>query len=339
LVKSPLQPVVDVGIPAYLRPAYIVETVESVLTQTFPYWRLTISEDGAGGGEVQAAVGPYLADPRVRYLPTGERLGEAGNWNRLLELSQAPYVAILHDDDRWHPTFLSRRVEFMERHPHCGFVFSGRTHIDEQGERLGRWSPSLPPGLHSSHAFAPRMLHANLVGSTVTVLMRRSACEAVGYFDGRFPHADYEMWYRLALRFAVGYVEAWDADYRLHTSSTTHQLCAERDRVIGLANRLIELTERGRPSPLPLRERRKVFANVLLEEISFNALGNGHRASASSLLAEALKAYPPAVLDGRVLDWLRIAAGPRVRPRLRRVRATLRRPRNEREPESGTSGR
>ncbi|MGH9320211.1 MAG: glycosyltransferase family 2 protein [Vicinamibacteria bacterium] len=316
--------IVDVGIPAYLRPTYIVETVESVLAQTFPRWRLTISEDGPGGGDVQAAVEPYLDDPRIRYLPTGKRLGETGNWNRLLELATAPYAAILHDDDRWHPHFIAHRLEFMEKHPDCAFVFSGRTHIDERGELLGQWTPPVSPGLHPSETFAPRMLRANLVGSTVTVLIRRVACETVGYFDGRFPHADYEMWYRLTLSFPVGYLEAWDVDKRLHASSTTHQLRAERDRVVALATRLIELTERQAPTRLGRLERRKVFANVLLEEISFGALGPGHRSSASRLLADALIAYPPAILDERVLDWLRIAVGPRARRTIADARTTVR---------------
>jgi glycosyltransferase involved in cell wall biosynthesis len=269
-------PLVDVGIPAYMRPTYIVETIESVLAQTFTDWRLTVSDDSPSGATVYRAVEPFLSDPRVQYVPNEAPNGETANWNRLVELADAPYVAILHDDDRWHRDFLRYRVAFLERHPECGFVFSGRTHIDENGALLGVWHPPLGPGVYGSREFSRLLLEANLVGSTVTVLMRRSACEAVGpSFDLGFPHADYEMWFRLASKFPVGYLAARDAEYRIHTSSTTRQLRATRGRVVALVERLLELAERGSPGELGVRERRRVYANVMLEEISFNALGAG----------------------------------------------------------------
>jgi glycosyltransferase involved in cell wall biosynthesis len=314
-------PVVDVGIPAYMRPTYIVETIESVLAQTFTDWRLTVSDDSPNGETVHRAVEPFLSDSRVRYVPNQAPNGETANWNRLVELADAPYVAILHDDDRWHPDFLRRRVAFLDRHPECGFVFSGRTHIDESGALLGVWHPPLDPGVYGAKEFSRLLLEANLVGSTVTVLMRRSACDAVGpFFDHRFPHADYEMWFRLATRFPVGYVAARDADYRLHTSSTSRQLRATHGRVVALAERLLELAERGSPGELGFDERRRVYANVLLEEISFDALGAGDRRYASSLLLEALRAWPRSAFDARVLDWVRIAVGPRARRRIARAR-------------------
>jgi glycosyltransferase involved in cell wall biosynthesis len=328
---------VDVGIPAYLRPGYIVETIESVLAQTFPSWRLTISDDGPGAGDVQRAVEPYLADTRVRYVPTGERLGVAGNWTRIIELASAPYVAILHDDDRWHPDFLSQHVDFLTANPNCAFVFSGTNRIDQAGRFLSRFTPPLAEGIHTPQEIAPPLLRRNLIGSTPAVLARRDAYQAVGpFFDASLPHCDYEMWYRLATRFPVGYLKVWDADKRVHTSSTTHQIRAEPDRVAALANRLIELTDRERPWRLGRIERRKAFANVLLEEISFGALGPGHRASASSLLAGALRAYPPAILDSRVLDWLRIAVGPRARRSIARARVALRRVARQRDRRSPT---
>ena len=47
-------PLVDLGMPAYLRPHFIAEAIESVLAQTHTNWRLLVSENGPGGGEVEA---------------------------------------------------------------------------------------------------------------------------------------------------------------------------------------------------------------------------------------------------------------------------------------------
>jgi hypothetical protein len=53
----------------------------------------------------------------------------------------APYMALLHYDDRWSPEFLARRVAFLERHPSCAMAFAGGQVIDEDG-RLVRASSS-----------------------------------------------------------------------------------------------------------------------------------------------------------------------------------------------------
>ena len=53
-----------------------------VLAQTYTNWRLVVSENGPGGGEVEAAVRPYTSDPRISFTATGENLGAAANWTR-----------------------------------------------------------------------------------------------------------------------------------------------------------------------------------------------------------------------------------------------------------------
>jgi glycosyltransferase involved in cell wall biosynthesis len=318
--KTP-EPVVDVGIPAYLRPTYIIETIESVLAQTFPSWRLTVSDDGPGAGDVQRAVEPYLADPRVRYVPTGQRLGVSGNWTRIIQLANAPYVAILHDDDRWQPDFLSQHVGFLTANPNCGFVFSGTNRIDHAGHFLSHFTPPLAPGIYTPKEIAPLLLRRNLVGSTPAVLVRRDAYQSVGpFFDGSYPHCDYEMWIRLALSFPVGYLGICSADYRTHEASTTYRIRPDGRNVARLADHFIELADRKHPGLLTQADRRQIRSEVLLEALSFDALGAGDRRYASYLLLRAVRSHPRAAVDSRALDCLRVLVGRRIRRPLARLR-------------------
>ena len=93
-------PLVDVGMPAYRRPEFIGEAIESVLAQTHTNWRLLVSENGPGGGEVEAAVSPYTSDPRIRFAATGKDLGPPANWTRLVQAGTAPYFTA--DSGRRH---------------------------------------------------------------------------------------------------------------------------------------------------------------------------------------------------------------------------------------------
>ena len=69
------EPLVDVGVPTYGEPAYLAETIASVVGQTFTAWQLTISENGPGSDHVRAIVEPFLTDPRVRLVATGHNIG------------------------------------------------------------------------------------------------------------------------------------------------------------------------------------------------------------------------------------------------------------------------
>src|SRR5687768_8986516 len=137
---------VDIGIPTRGRPRYLVEALETVLAQTETRWRVTISENDVGDAAVAAALAPYLEDPRITHSPTGRDIGLAANHTRLLQQATAPYLAILHDDDRWEPHFLERRLAFLQDHPAAGFVFSPALSIDDEGRTIGRFKADFEEG-------------------------------------------------------------------------------------------------------------------------------------------------------------------------------------------------
>ena len=214
------EPMVDVGMPAYRRPESIAGAIESVLAQTHTAWRLVVSENGPGGGAVEAAVRAYTGDPRIRYEATGRNLGPAANWTRLLRAGSAPYVTVLQDDDFWDPGFLAARVSFLERHPSCAFVFSGERMLDGDAREIAveqtRGLPErdvsevLPEGVYQPEEFFPAMYRHRLGGihtpsiSSGGVMSRRSALESEGaYFDDSRPflYWDVELYMRMALRF------------------------------------------------------------------------------------------------------------------------------------------
>jgi glycosyltransferase involved in cell wall biosynthesis len=214
---------VDIGIPTYGRPRYVVEAVESVLAQTLGDWRLTISEDGPATDAVATAIDPYLHDPRIHYTWTEEHVGAARNLTGLVAQGTAPYVALLHDDDRWGSRFLAHRVAFLGEHPECGLVCSGSTVIDGDGRQVRVTPPRVSaPAVRQPAELIAAMVRRNMV-PTPTVVVRRAAYDAVGpVFDARFARVyDYEMWLRIALRFPVGYLDDDQAFWRLHGEQST----------------------------------------------------------------------------------------------------------------------
>jgi glycosyltransferase involved in cell wall biosynthesis len=293
-------PLVDVGVPTHGRPAFVTEAIDSVLAQTFRGWRLLVSEDGPGGGLVEEAVQPYLADERISYAATGERVGAAGNMSRLLQSGDAQYVIVLHDDDLWDPEVLERRVGFLEEHPGCGFVFSGHYDIDATGRRIGSGELRLAEGVHPPETLAPIILRSNVMAIMGSVLVRRTAYEAVGpAFDASFPRIfDWEMWGRLAVESAGGFLAVRDVAYRRHDEQISGS-AGQADEFLRLYDRIDERLAARRPEVRPpAGERARVRARLLLSS-AFDALEAGDGAAARAALRRARSTRRSAVLDPR----------------------------------------
>jgi glycosyltransferase involved in cell wall biosynthesis len=291
-----IAPVVDIGIPTHGAPPYLAETVESVLGQTFTSWRLTVSENGPGGAEIDAIMQPYLEDPRVRLVRTGEDRGAAHNAASLVSAASATYVALLHDDDCWDPEFLERRVDFLDRHPSCGLVFSGCRIIDSAGGEVFRSPVLLAAGVQPRHDFLRTLYRHNIVYMP-TVLVRRQAYQELGSFSEAVLFYDYEMWLRIASRFDAGYLPVWDAAYRVHPRQTTHEVSS---RLGEHRLQLLEAVEPYLPDAISRFERQRARAAALLHA-SVDALGRHELGPACDAFIHALRAYPAVVVDPSVI--------------------------------------
>jgi hypothetical protein len=216
----------------------------------------------------------------------------------LLRAGVAPYVGILHDDDLWAPGFLARRVEFLEANLECGFVFSACDFIDDAGAVLFRFDVNLSEGTQERAAFLRRLYRGNLV-CVPTALVRRESYEVVGpTFSESLLFWDYEMWLRIAARFAVGFLEGADAFYRVHAAQTTQD---NRLRIGDHRLALLAEAEKIVPGDFPKIERRRANSKALVRS-SLDAFGEGDRRKAISRLLLAMRAHPAAPVDPEMIS-------------------------------------
>ena len=285
---------VDVGIPTGGRATYLSEAVGSALTQTLSAIRVTVGENGPGKPEVVEALAPWRDDPRFRHLVHGVDLGPAKNYTAVAE-GEAPYLAILHDDDRWDPQFLERRVAFLDEHPSCSFVFSRCFLIDSRGSYVDVWEESLSPGVHSPASFLPALYEHNIV-PVPTVVVRRLAYESIGAAFHDLLFNDHEFWLRLGSRWDVGFLPTLDAAYRVHNNQTTF---FNRRRLGENRLNLYAAVEETTPAVVVDRSvRRRASASAHLQ-IAAEALERGERTDVLREVVRATAASPKTMLHRR----------------------------------------
>ena len=124
------QELVSIITPMYKGAAFVAETIESVLAQTYINWEMIIVDDcspdnGAGIAEVKK-----YTDSRIKLIESKENRGSSGARNIALKEAKGRYIAFLDSDDIWHPFFLEKQLKFMQKND-APLVFSSYRRIDE----------------------------------------------------------------------------------------------------------------------------------------------------------------------------------------------------------------
>lgn len=116
-----------VGIPTYNSAKHVLETINSLKTQSFSDWKCLISDDASSDETVKIVNAAIENNPRFEFIQQAKRLGPADNWNFLLESVESPYFKLLHADDLLHPHHLEILIKSMQDNPKCSLISSNRS--------------------------------------------------------------------------------------------------------------------------------------------------------------------------------------------------------------------
>ena len=118
-------PIVSVLLTVYNREAYLSESIESVLGQTFGDFELVIVDDGSTDSSVEVARRYERLDRRVRVVVNPCNLGQFPNRNHAASLAAAPFIKFHDSDDVMYPHCLAVMVPPLRNEPRAGFGLSG----------------------------------------------------------------------------------------------------------------------------------------------------------------------------------------------------------------------
>ena len=130
---------ISIIVPVYNAEKYILETMDSVLAQTYSNWELLLVDDCSSdrSAEVIALYAEKEKDTRIRLIHQPSNQGAACARNRGLMEAQGRYIAYLDADDLWMPEKLEHELAFMKKKD-AAFVFTGYEFADENGAGLGK---------------------------------------------------------------------------------------------------------------------------------------------------------------------------------------------------------
>jgi glycosyltransferase involved in cell wall biosynthesis len=216
-------PKVSVIMPAYNAGRFVVDAVESVLTQEGLDFELLVHDDGSSD-DTRSRLERYFGHSRVRSSFSDRNRGSAATRNALIRNARAPYVMPCDADDLMLPGNLSRQADFLDLHPEVGVVYGDLLvlQLDDEGRIIA------PPSVIGSDCNLGWDLKDNLVNHGGSMSRRHLVLQVGGYDESVRSVDDWSLWLKMAEVTRFHYLEGellyvW----RRHQASLTR---ADADR-------------------------------------------------------------------------------------------------------------
>ena len=201
---------VSIVLPVYNGAAYLSESIESVIAQTYANWELIIVNDCSTDNTLAIASKFASKDVRIKVFSNPQNLKLPKTLNAGFERASGVYYTWTSDDNKFKPDALRVMVEHLEANPNAVMVYANITHIDSAGNKI-----------ESDHIFDLKYIFTrNVIGACF--LYTAEAAKKVGQYDASlFLAEDYDYWIRLYKTGDILFIEDNLYYYRKHEKSLT----------------------------------------------------------------------------------------------------------------------
>ena len=132
---------VSIITPLYNGEAFVAQTIDSVLTQTYTNWEMIVINDGSRDNSENIVRGYCDTDPRIKLF-NQPNAGSAAARNNGIRRAEGRYIALLDADDLWEPNFLESQLALMKEH-NALLVYGAHKRIDANNNEC--LTPFIPP--------------------------------------------------------------------------------------------------------------------------------------------------------------------------------------------------
>ncbi|MCC4831104.1 glycosyltransferase family 2 protein [Shewanella sp. 10N.7] len=273
--------IVSVIIPTYNRVDLLKKALDSVLNQNYQHIEVVIVDDASTDNTLNFC--NSLDDVRISYHRFDSSKG--GNYARNfgVQKSRGSIIAFLDDDDEWLPLKLTEQLRILQIQSQVGLVYTGASVVNLEHDLKYNIVPKERGDLSRS------ILTYNHIGTTSSVMMRRSIFEEAGMFDIEMPQLqDYDLWIRVCQICNIEFIDRPLINYYVHTNGTQITTSVDKNKQ---SIEMIDKKYADLISTLSEKEQKKRFCQ------RYNAMGkrklkNNETTEAIKFFIRSFMSYP-----------------------------------------------
>lgn len=259
---------VSVILITYNHGPFISETLDSILRQEvdFPY-EIVIGEDCSPDNTLEICEAYARRYPdRIRLLPSDRNWGMVNNYFRTITECRGKYVAFIDGDDYWtDPLKLARQVDFLERNPEYGLVYTDIETISMDGQVIRDEALERRRKLYRQGEVFFDLFKENFINTCTVMVAHDLFVPAKAKWNKYWFTYDYWLWMLVAMRAKVGYLPLKTAHYRKHPGGVTNSTVVTRNkkRTYYLFHHIVTLFDKRYGKPISETEKMILFRKML----------------------------------------------------------------------------
>jgi glycosyltransferase involved in cell wall biosynthesis len=202
------RPLVTIICLCYNHERFVIEALESVLTQTYPNVELIVVDD-ASQDHSKRLIDSFVKDhPDVRFISHKSNQGTCKAFNSAFVHARGAFIIDLAGDDVLLPGRVEAGVQaFSVCDETVGVQFGDAFNIDEDGKPLGLHSDRYPTSSIPQGDVYIDLIRRFFVCGT-SVMIRKKVLDKMSGYDESLQYEDFDLWIRSSRHFKYLYLPA-----------------------------------------------------------------------------------------------------------------------------------
>ena len=223
---------VSVIVLTYNSSDYVVETLNSIKSQSYEYIELIISDDASHDITLDVC-NKWIEDNKERFkyvqvISTPQNTGTAGNLNRAIAASNGEWIKSIGGDDILMPNAISDYVNFVKSHPDAKQVVAKvELFGDSKPQQIDFEITKKICGDNMTAKKQLPIITKRFFGDGPSYFVNAETLKEVGLYDERFPlQEDYPLFIRMIKNGRkMFFLDIYTIKYRVRDDSVSHSSC------------------------------------------------------------------------------------------------------------------
>ncbi|MFY9141772.1 glycosyltransferase family 2 protein [Sulfuricurvum sp.] len=218
-------PTVSYIIPVYNHEQYIVQTLDSILLDTYPNKEILIINDGSTDAcheKIQSWLKIHENDITVVYK-SRENKGITRTLNELISMSSGQYIIPIASDDYLINDMTSHRIEVLKNNPEKLMLINDAIVVNENNDITFASGNFELYGGNKNNFFSEEGLISEIVRNWSCVgpicIMDKRIYDQIGYYDTDIPIEDWDFYLRASAKKLILFEDIKVSAYRIHNNN------------------------------------------------------------------------------------------------------------------------
>ncbi|MDR6843776.1 glycosyltransferase [Flavobacterium granuli] len=228
-------PLVTIICLCYNHEAYVVESLNSVINQSYPFIELIIVDDFSIDSS-KTIIRTWLEkNPQIQFITNETNLGNTKSFNKALKIAKGEYIIDLAADDILLPNCVTLQLEGFKNshHKNLGVVYGNVELISENGVFESYYFPVNDQKKIIENRITGDIYQSVLSGGnsicSVSAIIKKTVFDHLQGYDETLAYEDLDFWIRASRQYEFDFIDEPLVQKRTVTNSLGSDFFKKKD--------------------------------------------------------------------------------------------------------------